>query len=87
MRSALDCAQAQELFSDYREGSLNALLRDDLEQHLSRCSDCRQLLAALDQVLEVLAAEEELEPGGDLARRAAEAALASKAGRGFRGLL
>lgn len=87
MRNAMDCAQAQELFSDYREDSLNELLRGDLEQHLAACPDCRQLLAALDQVLELLRAQQELEPVADLARRAAEAALKSKPARGLRALL
>ncbi len=83
----MDCTQAEELFSDFREDSLNALSKGDLERHLRGCPKCSRLLAALDQVLEVLAAEEELEPGSDLARRAADAALASRAGRGVWSLL
>lgn len=83
----MDCAQAEELFSDYREDSLNELLRGDLEQHLAACPDCRLLLAALDQVLELLRAEEDLEPVAELARRAADAALASRPSRGWRALL
>jgi hypothetical protein len=87
MRTPLECAQAKELFSDYREGSLNEVLRGDLEQHLAACEDCRRLLSALDEVLEVLRAEARLEPAADLAQRAADAALRSGPRRGWRGVV
>lgn len=86
MRNPLECSQAQELFSDHREGSLNELLRGDLELHFAACPECRRLLGALDDVLEVLRAEEALEPAADLAQRAAEAALQSEPSRGWRGI-
>jgi len=86
VRNRLECAQAQELFSDYREGSLNDLLRGDFELHFAACAECRRLLGALDEVLEVLRAEEDLEPAADLAQRAAEAALQSKLSAGWRGI-
>lgn len=68
----LDCARAEELFSDYREDGLPAPLRADLETHLSACSVCPPLLRALDDVLCVLRAPLDLDPSATLAARVAE---------------
>lgn len=73
MKDVLDCARAEELFSDYREDALPALLRADLQNHLSTCSACPVLLAALDEVLGVLRAPLDLDPSASLAARVAEA--------------
>lgn len=78
----MNCARAEELLSDYREGDLHEVLRGELEAHLQACADCRRLLVALDEVLGLLhaarerAAVPEIEPAADLAARAARAALA-----------
>jgi hypothetical protein len=73
MKDVLDCARAEELFSDYREDALPAPLRADLENHLASCAVCPPLLAALDEVLGVLRSPLDLEPSASLAARAAEA--------------
>ena len=73
MRDVLDCARAEELFSDYREGALPAPLRADLETHLATCTACPGLLRALDEVLGVLRAPLDLDPSASLAARVAQA--------------
>ena len=73
MRDVLDCARAEELLSDYREGQLNAPLRADLEGHLASCPHCPLLLAAINDVLDVLRSPLDLDPSGSLAARVASA--------------
>jgi putative zinc finger protein len=73
MKDVLDCARAEELFSDYREDALPAPLRADLENHLATCAACPDLLRALDEVLGVLRTPLDLDPSASLAARVAEA--------------
>jgi hypothetical protein len=75
----MNCSRAQELFSEYREESLDAGTREDLRDHLAGCPDCRELMGALREVMEALGRVPELEPPLDLARKAAEAAVAQEA--------
>lgn len=71
----MDCPRAQELFSDHLEGSLHPVLAAELECHLVACSACRELRAALAEVVASLrSAPDALAPPG-LAERAARAAL------------
>lgn len=79
----MDCRHAEELFSDHREDALPAVVRTALEQHLALCPDCRALREALDEVVEALRAYPALEPGKDLAQRAASAALTRRNVRPF----
>ena len=78
MRDVLDCARAEELFSDHREGALPAPLRADLENHLATCTACPGLLRALDEVLGVLRAPLDLDPSASLAARVAQASWQSR---------
>ena len=73
MKDVLDCARAEELFSDYREDALPAPLAADLENHLATCAACPDLLRALDEVLGVLRSPLDLDPSASLAARVAEA--------------
>lgn len=73
MSGALDCTRAEELFSDFREGTLPEPLRADVAAHLASCASCRALQEAFDDVLGVLHAPLDLEPSGTLAARVAEA--------------
>lgn len=75
MTDTLDCRRAQELFSDHAEGSLNAVLRADLEAHIGVCDECRALRGALDEVVAALRSHPLLEPSAGLALRSAQAAL------------
>jgi predicted nucleic acid-binding protein len=72
-------ARAEELLSDYREGTLDPILRAELEAYLATDDECRQLLAALDLVAEAMPALPAAEPSADLTRRVAAAAW--RAGR------
>jgi hypothetical protein len=76
MKQEMDCRRAEELLSDHLEGTLSAPLSADLEAHLGRCATCRELRAAVTEVMEALAAYPDLEPPVGLAERAAAAALA-----------
>jgi hypothetical protein len=72
---SMDCPRAQELFSDHLEGSLHPVLAAELERHLVACAGCRELRAALAEVVASLrSAPDALAPPG-LAERAARAAL------------
>jgi hypothetical protein len=73
MRDVLDCGRAEELFSDYRDGLLTAPLRGDLERHLASCPRCPDVLAAIDDVLDVLRAPLDVDPSASLAARVAAA--------------
>jgi hypothetical protein len=75
----MDCARAQELFSDQLEGALDPLLAGDLEAHLAACADCRELREAVGLVVAALRGAPEVEPPAGLAERAAAAALAAPA--------
>jgi hypothetical protein len=65
----MDCRRSQELFSDHLEGSLHAILRAELDDHLATCADCRSLQQAVAEVVEALHAFPALEPPAGLAER------------------
>jgi Putative zinc-finger len=73
--SSMDCGRAQELFSDHRDGTLDLVLRADLETHLAGCDSCRDLRATFEDLLSILGGASELEEPAGLAERAATAAL------------
>lgn len=83
MRTTLDCAGTEELLSDYHEGRLEDPARADLQLHLVSCDGCTELLEALGEVVAALRSAPELEPAGDLAERAAAAALRAVESRRF----
>jgi Putative zinc-finger len=74
----MDCPRAQELLSDHLEGTLDRLLKADLEAHLDQCEDCRVLRTALAEVVDTLRAFPALEPARDLADRVATTALRTR---------
>lgn len=65
----MDCRRSQELFSDHLEGTLHAILRAELDDHLATCEDCRSLRQAVAEVVEALRAFPALEPPAGLAER------------------
>jgi hypothetical protein len=71
MMDTLGCDRAEELFFDYREGSLREGEARLLEAHLAGCARCRDLLEAVDTVVAALRPEAEMEPATDLAARVA----------------
>jgi anti-sigma factor RsiW len=75
MTPTLDCARAEERLPDLQEGLLDAEARLEVERHLASCPRCRELLAALGEVVEALRSSPEMDPARDLAERAATAAL------------
>lgn len=70
----MNCARAEELFSEYRDGALDVVLKADLEGHLACCPHCRQLIGAFDEIVQALADFPERDPLENLAERAALAA-------------
>jgi hypothetical protein len=71
----MDCARAEELFSDHLDGTLHPLLRAEIDQHLATCPACRDLRLALALVVDALRGAAELPVPQGLAERAAAAAL------------
>ncbi len=79
--SELQCAQAEELFSDHYDGTLPEAARRELEAHLRSCPTCRALREVFGEVVDVLHRVRDrpfAAPPG-LAARAAAAALSAKA--------
>ncbi len=74
----MDCHRAEELLSDHLEGTLNDVLRPELEAHLGACPACAELRRAIAEVVEALREFPALEPAADLAERAATRALATR---------
>jgi hypothetical protein len=75
--TTMDCGRAEELLSDLHEGTLDPVLRADLESHLAACAGCRDLRDALAEVLDALGSPPVVEPSEGLALRVADAALAA----------
>jgi anti-sigma factor RsiW len=75
MRAGMRCTQAEELFSDHLEGTLDPLLRAELENHLRDCAACRRLRGALGEVVLALRESVEVAPPDDLAERVARTSL------------
>lgn len=50
----MKCDDANELFSDYVSGNMEAALTVSLENHLASCAQCRETVATLRQVWETL---------------------------------
>ena len=72
----MDCQRTEELLSDHLEGSLHQILRSEVDAHLGRCAECRELREALADVVEALRAFPDLAPPAGLAERSAALALA-----------
>jgi hypothetical protein len=79
MTIVMQCRRAEELLSDSIEGTLDEVLRADLEAHLAGCAACSELRDAMREVMEALRRSSELEVPASLAERAASAALAAGA--------
>lgn len=71
----MECRRVEERLSDHLEGTLDALLDAELRAHLEECDRCRELRAAMAEVIDALRATPAGEPSAELAVRAADAAL------------
>jgi len=54
--------ELENLASDYLEGQLDAARRTEVENHLSACAPCQEVVADIRYALEVCRAAEDLEP-------------------------
>ena len=79
MSTPLSCRRVEDLLSEHLEGTLPFALHAQVDAHLQSCTACRELRAALAEVVETLRLPVEVQPSADLAERAAAAAL--RAGR------
>lgn len=78
MSEPLSRERTLELLSDYREGLLAPGLREAVAERLASDAECRETLAALEELAELLPALAGTgEPRAGLAERAARAALAA----------
>jgi anti-sigma factor RsiW len=50
----LSCRELVELVTDYLEGALSEDDRARFEEHISRCDGCKEYLAQMRQVIELL---------------------------------
>ncbi len=71
----MECQRVEELLSDHLEGTLHELLHAEVGAHLAGCRDCRELRAALAEVVAALHGYPELEAPQGLAERTANAML------------
>jgi predicted anti-sigma-YlaC factor YlaD len=71
----MECRRVEERLSDHLEGTLDALLDAELRAHLEDCDLCRELRAAMSEVIDALRDAPAAEPSAGLAARAADAAL------------
>ncbi len=65
----MDCKQAQKLFVDYRDGTIQAQSRGDFESHLAGCPACRLELEAYNKTLEEVSGLIQLAPTDDFHSR------------------
>jgi anti-sigma factor RsiW len=78
MSEVLSRERTLELLSDYREGALEPRLHQAVEARLAEDAECREMLAALEELAELLPGLGAVpEPGAGLAGRAARAAWAA----------
>jgi len=75
----MDCARAEELLSDDREGLLEGPLRAELHAHLAACAQCRAVRAALADVMDALKQPPELAAPTGLADRVLAAVAQERA--------
>lgn len=76
----MDCPRVEELLSDHLDGTLGEPLASELRAHLRGCPDCRELYAALREVVAALHALPILSAPRGLAQRAAAAAWVPASG-------
>lgn len=66
----MKCSRAEELFTDYLDGTLSSPLRTDLEEHLEGCTGCASLYTAFEEIVHhVLPAVPRVQPEAGLERR------------------
>lgn len=67
----IDCAQFEVLLADYLDGTLFESERIRVEEHLSNCDGCRELLADVQGAVQFLKVSEEVVPPPELITRIA----------------
>jgi Putative zinc-finger len=82
----LDCAGAEDLFSDHYDGTLPEEARRALEAHLATCPTCRALRDVFGEVVDALhrVRDHSFAPSATLAARASAAAIAASPAPGRR---
>ena len=79
----MDHEAAQELFSDYLEGTLAEAERGQLAAHLEGCADCRAELEALRTTLRSLSGLRSLPPPENFVRKVEQRIARRSRGRFF----
>ncbi len=63
----MECKRCQKYLSDYRAGTLDPVLHDWVDQHLSTCPDCREALRKEESISQFLRMIEPPEESGSVA--------------------
>lgn len=56
----MNCSQAEKLFDAYLDDELNGALRLEFDAHLVRCPSCQRMLALLETIGDVVAADHDV---------------------------
>lgn len=56
----MNCSQAEKLFDAYLDDELNGALRLEFDAHLVRCAGCQRMLALLETIGDVVAADHDV---------------------------
>lgn len=78
MTDAMNCRRSEELWSDYREGTLPRDLEVSLAAHLANCADCAALHRAFEEVVSALHTLAVPEAPKDLSERLRRRAAAAR---------
>jgi anti-sigma factor RsiW len=75
----LNCKEVIQRLSDYIDGELDPVLKQDLEQHLAQCRDCRIIVDTTRKTVEIYSNSEPLPLPAPVRERLMQA-LAAKFG-------
>ena len=67
----MNCAEFESILADYVDGTLAATERASVDQHVSTCASCRELMDDVRRMAAMLERVEEVEPPSELITRIA----------------
>jgi predicted anti-sigma-YlaC factor YlaD len=79
----MDCMKVRSLYTLFRDGSLDDLLKADVSEHIKKCEACKRLFDTLDRVTLVAGTFEKAKPEERMIERLVEQCESAPAGRWF----